>query len=241
MTFLALHGFTQRGSMWAEVASLVGGEWVTPDLPGHGGEPPRDWGEAVAGIGARLAATEAPRCLVGYSMGGRLALAAALDHPGLVDRLVVVSAGPGLAPAAERRRRQAEDWELAARIEEVGTAAFAREWLARPMFVGLQRRPAEWRGADLAARAGNRAEGLAEALRRLGQGSQPYLGERLGELAMPVLLMAGGDDPKYLEMARDMAAGIPRAVLAVVPGAGHAVVGERPAEVASALVSWPAE
>ena len=241
MTFLALHGFTQRGSMWAEVAAAVGGEWVTPDLPGHGDEPACGWREAVAGIGSRLAAIAAPRCLVGYSMGGRLAVAAALDHPGLVDRLVIVSAGPGLAAAEERRRRRARDRELAAHLEKVGMAAFAREWLERPLFAGLQRRPAEWRETDLATRAGNRAEGVAEALRRLGQGAQPSLGHRLGELAMPVLLMAGKNDPKYLDLARDMAARIPRVVLAEMPGAGHSVVGERPAEVAAALAAWLAE
>jgi 2-succinyl-6-hydroxy-2,4-cyclohexadiene-1-carboxylate synthase len=241
MTFLALHGFTQRGSMWAEVAAAVGGEWVMPDLPGHGEEPACGWREAVAGIGARLARMEASRCLVGYSMGGRLALAAALAHPGLVDRLVVVSAGPGLASAGERRRRRARDRELAAHIEEVGMPAFAREWLARPMFAGLQRRPPARRAADLAARAGNRAEGVAEALRRLGQGAQPYLGGRLGELRMPVLLVGGEDDAEYLGVADAMAARIPRAVVTEVPGAGHSVVGERPAEVAAALAAWLAE
>jgi 2-succinyl-6-hydroxy-2,4-cyclohexadiene-1-carboxylate synthase len=241
MTFLALHGFTQRGSMWAEVAAAVGGDWVTPDLPGHGDEPTCGWREAVAGIGSRLAATAAPRCLVGYSMGGRLALAAALDHPPLVDRLVMVSAGPGLTSAGERRRRQARDRELAAHLEKVGMAAFAREWLERPMFAGLQRRPAEWREADLVTRAGNRAEGVAEALRRLGQGAQPWLGHRLGELAMPVLLMAGGDDAGYLTVAREMAGMIRRAMVVEVPGAGHATVGERPGETASALAAWLAE
>jgi len=238
MTFLALHGFTQRGSMWAEVAAGVDGDWVTPDLPGHGDQAACGWREAVAGIGVRLAASAAPRCLVGYSMGGRLALAAALDHPSLVDRLVVVSAGPGLARAEERRRRRAQDRELAAHIEEVGMADFCREWLERPMFAGLQRRPAEWREADRAARAGNRAEGVAEALRRLGQGAQPYLGGRLGELEMPVLLVAGGDDAGYRAVAREMAGVIRRAVVAEVPGVGHAVVGEGPGETASALAAW---
>jgi pimeloyl-ACP methyl ester carboxylesterase len=82
---------------------------------------------------------------------------------------------------------------------------------------------------------------VAEALRCLGQGAQPWLGHRLGELAMPVLLMAGKNDPKYLDLARDMAARIPRVVRAEMPGAGHSVVGERPAEVAAALAAWLAE
>jgi len=235
MTFLALHGFTQRGSMWSEVAGLVGGEWLTPDLPGHGAEPACRWRRAVEGIDGRLGGAAPPRCLIGYSMGGRLALAAALAYPRLVDRLVVVSAGPGLPTAAERRRRRAADRVLAGHIEEVGMAAFAEEWLAQPLFAGLGRRPAEWRSADLAARAANRAEGVAAALRRLGQGSQPYLGGRLGELCMPALLVVGERDAAYAAAARALAGQIARATVVEVPGAGHAVVGERPGEVAAAL------
>ena len=238
MTFLALHGFTQRGSMWSEVAALVGGEWLTPDLPGHGSEPACRWGKAVEGIAARLAGAAAPRWVVGYSMGGRLALAAALAHPALVDCLVLVSAGPGLATAAERRRRGARDRVLARHMEEAGMSAFVEEWLARPLFSGLGGRPAEWRAADAAARASNEAAGVAAALRRLGQGAQPYLGDRLGELPMPVLLIAGEADAAYAATARRLADGIARATVVEVPAAGHAVVGERPGEVAAALVAW---
>lgn len=239
MDFLALHGFTQRGCMWDEVAALVGGRWLTPDLPGHGVEPPGRWSETVRAITARLESLAAPRWLVGYSLGGRLALAAALARPPLVDRLVLVSATAGLSSAAERRRRRARDRVLARHIEEVGMAAFTEEWLAHPLFAGLRRRPPEWRAADAAARAGHRAEGVAGALRRLGQGEQPYLGRRLGDLPMPVLLIAGGEDRAYVAEARRMSEQIgSRATVAEVAGAGHSVVGERPEEVAALLSGW---
>lgn len=238
MRFLALHGFTQRGAMWDEVAALVGGEWLAPDLPGHGSVPPRRWSGAVSGIAAALAGLDHPRCLLGYSMGGRLALAVALDHPHLVDRLVVASAVPGLASATDRRRRRERDRGLAEHIEEVGTAAFIDEWLADPLFAGLERRPAEWRAADRAARSTNSSAGLAEALRRLGQGTQPDLGSRLSELAMPVLLLAGRLDRPYAAAARRMAERIPQATVVEVPEAGHSVVGEQPAAVATALREW---
>lgn len=241
MNFLALHGFTQRGSMWAEVAGLVGGNWVAPDLPGHGPEPPCRWGEAVKRIAVRLGDLAAPRCLIGYSLGGRLALAAALARPDLVERLVLVSATAGLPSAAERRHRRVRDRVLAGHIEEAGMAAFAEEWLAHPLFAGLRRRSPEWRAADVAARAGNRAEAVAAALRRLGQGEQPYLGRRLGELRMPVLLIAGAEDGAYVAEAHRMAGQIGTgATVLEIEGAGHSVVGERPEEVAAALLSWPA-
>jgi 2-succinyl-6-hydroxy-2,4-cyclohexadiene-1-carboxylate synthase len=239
MTFLALHGFTQRGSMWDEVAALAGGDWVAPDLPGHGGRPACSWQEAV-GIVAGLLGAAPARCLVGYSMGGRLALAVALDHPDQVDRLALLSSAPGLADAEARRRRAEEDLALADHIEEAGVAAFLDEWLDGPWFGGGQAPPAKWRAAERAARLGNTAAGLAGALRLLGQGAQPYLGDRLGELGMPVLLVAGADDQRYAALARSMGERIPRAEVALVAGAGHALVGERPREVAALLAAWGA-
>jgi len=240
LTYLALHGFTQRGSMWAEVAALAGGQWVTPDLPGHGGRPVRSWEETVGLVAGLLRALPAPRCLVGYSMGGRLGLAVALDHPGLVDRLAVVSASPGMADPEARRQRLAEDLALAGRIDEIGAEAFLDEWLSRPLFGGLAARGPRWRERDRTDRLGSTAAGMAGALRLLGQGAQPYLGDRLGELSMPVLLMAGSNDGKYAALAEDMGRRLPRAMVAVAPGAGHALVGERPGDVAALLAGWSA-
>ncbi len=241
MTFLALHGFTQRGTMWDEAAALACGEWVTPDLPGHGGLPACSWEEAVATVAGLLGEAAPPRCLVGYSMGGRLALAAALAHAGLVDRLALLSAAPGIADPEERQRRASEDRALADRIEGAGVAAFLDGWLNRGWFGGGQAPPPEWRVAEQAARMGSTAAGLAGALRSLGQGAQPYLGDRLAELAMPVLLVAGADDERYAALARWMGERIARAQVALVAGAGHALVGEKPAEVAALLAAWSAE
>ena len=89
---LALHGFTQRGAMWDEVAALAGGDWAAPDLPGHGSTPPMAWDEAVGWVAARAAAEDAST-MMGYSMGGRLALAAAQD-----DRIGSVSPMCDAAP-----------------------------------------------------------------------------------------------------------------------------------------------
>jgi 2-succinyl-6-hydroxy-2,4-cyclohexadiene-1-carboxylate synthase len=240
MTWVALHGFTQRGTMWDEAAALAGGEWVTPDLPGHGGRAACPWEEAVRIVADLLGEAPPPRCLVGYSMGGRLALAVALDHPGLVDRLALLSAAPGIADPEVRRRRAEEDRALAEHIEEAGVAAFLDEWLDQPWFGGGQTPSAEWRAAERAARMGSTAAGLAGALRLLGQGAQPALGERLGELRVPVLLVAGADDERYAALARSMGEQIRHAEVALVARAGHALVGERPREVAARLGAWGA-
>ncbi|MBN2112580.1 MAG: alpha/beta fold hydrolase [Acidimicrobiia bacterium] len=237
MSHLALHGFTQRGAMWDEVAGLVGGPWAAPDLPGHAGQPICDWDEAVARVGEWLRGLPRPRALVGYSMGGRLALGAALEHAELVDSLVLLSASPGIGDAQARRERLEADRGLADRIEAIGLSAFLEEWLARPWFGGGRTPPPEWRQAEHAARSAGEATGVAEALRRLGQGSQPYYGDRLGELRPPVVLVAGSDDAPYAALACRMGAAAARSRVVLLGGAGHAVVAERPGEVAVLLES----
>ena len=238
MAILALHGFTQRGSAWLEAAEAVGGDWLMPDLPGHGGEPVVPWEAAVARIGGFLAAIPPPRVLAGYSMGGRLALETALTSPGLVDELVLVSTSPGIEAPAARAQRRAADGALADRIETVGIEVFVDEWSARPMFTGLQHRGPEWVARDRAARLGNTAAGLAGALRALGQGAQPYRGDRWADVEIPVLLLTGEQDLRYTTLANQMGEQIEQSRVLVIPNAGHALLGEAPEAVADAMVSW---
>lgn len=238
MAFLGLHGFTQRGSAWSEVAAAVGGNWHLPDLPGHGTEPVVPWDAAVARVAGFLAGMPAPRVLAGYSQGGRLALAAALEAPDLADRLILVSAGPGIGDARRRAERRAEDEALAGRIEQVGVEAFLEEWARRPLFAGLGARGPEWLARDREERLTNTAPGLAGALRSLGQGAMPYLGDRLTELRVPTLLVTGEQDAAYTAPAREMEGRILQSRLAVIPGAGHALLGECPEAVADAICDW---
>jgi len=173
-----------------------------------------------------------PCTLVGYSMGGRIALYTALALPGDVERLVLVGASPGLADAAEREARRRADEALADRIETIGAEAFADEWGAQELFAGQPERVAAAAHAD---RLRNTATGLAAALRGLGTGAMPSLWERLGELAIPVTLIVGERDAKFRAIAGRMASALPDCRVEVVPGAGHAVQLERPEAVAAAI------
>jgi 2-succinyl-6-hydroxy-2,4-cyclohexadiene-1-carboxylate synthase len=230
-----LHGFTQTGAGWDAVVGALGerSTAIAPDLPGHGTMALR----APVTLGATLAylralTREQPFALAGYSMGGRIALHAALDHPELVTRLSLVSASPGLASEDERAERREADEALAASIVDGGIEAFAREWAAMSLFDGM---PAEAAAAAAAERTKQRPEGLAAALRGLGTGALPSLWERLGELRMPVTVVVGERDDKFRAIGERMVRAIPRARLVVVPGAGHAVHLEAPAAVAGAL------
>jgi 2-succinyl-6-hydroxy-2,4-cyclohexadiene-1-carboxylate synthase len=171
---------------------------------------------------------------VGYSMGGRLCLQLALDRPETVERLVLVSASPGIADAAERAARRESDDALAREIEREGVDAFLERWLAQPMFETLSRD----RAAIEDRRRANTVARLTHQLRILGQGAQPDNWDRLDELASPVLLVAGSLDTKYVEIARRMRERIGNARFEIVDGAGHACHLERPEHVAHLLATW---
>lgn len=223
-----LHGFTQTGRSWAPVAAQLRERYrcFTPDLPGHGDAAERRPASFDA-VAAYVAAAGAPRfALCGYSMGGRLALHAALRMPSRITRLVLIGASPGIAADAERDKRRRTDEELAQRIERIGIEAFADEWAVQPLFATQPRGVAEIARAD---RLRNTPAGLAAALRGLGTGVMTPLWGRLGELDMPVTVVVGERDAKFRAVAESMGIG----EITVVPGAGHAVQLERPEAIAA--------
>ena len=237
------HGFTQTARCWGALADDLAADHrlVLVDLPGHGRSAEVD---ADLATGADLLVRAGGRgCYVGYSMGARFCLHAALAHPEKVASLVLVSGTAGLDDPLERRARRIADDALADQLAPASGATppvslerFLRQWLAQPMFAGLDERSA---GFD--ERARNSAAGLASSLRRAGTGTQRPLWGRLGELEMPVLSITGEVDEKFTALGRRMAQTIGRnASTAVVPVAGHAPHLEQPAEVAALIRSFVA-
>ena len=218
------HGFTQTRRSWGPVADdlATDHEVVLVDLPGHGrsAHVTGDLWEA----GRLLGRTGGDAAYVGYSLGGRVALHLALAGPERVRALVLVGASPGITDEGERTARRRADDRAAARLRREGVPTFVRRWLRQPLFATL---PAEAAGFDL--RLENTAAGLALALELLGAGVQEPLWDRLPELAMPVLVVAGERDEKYVATAQATAGAIgANADVALVPDAGHAAHLERP-------------
>jgi 2-succinyl-6-hydroxy-2,4-cyclohexadiene-1-carboxylate synthase len=219
-----IHGFTQSAQSWGTIGATLAEEHtvIALDAPGHGqsAEVQADLptgADFMARVGGEAA-------WVGYSMGGRYALHVALRHPGLVRRLVLVSATGGLDDPHDRAVRRQADEALAVKVETEGVPAFVAWWLQRPLFATL---PPE--AAALDSRLGGTAAGLAGSLRLAGTGTQEPLWPELARLEMPVLVVAGSEDRAYLGHGRRLAAGVgSNATLAVVPGAGHACHLERP-------------
>lgn len=241
---LLLHGFTGSKKSWSALFPLLEGRFrlLAVDLPGHGesgapASPQRYRMEEVAADLAELVRELAgePVHLLGYSMGGRLALFFALQYPELVRSLALESASPGLEGEAEREARRAADEALAERIEAQGVEAFVAEWERLPLFASQASLPEEVRRALRIQRLRNRPEGLAGSLRGMGTGAQPSLWGRLPELRPRTLLVAGTLDEKFSALNRRMAEAIPTARPELVPGAGHSVHLERPLEYAKLL------
>lgn len=230
-----LHGFTQTGRGWGEVIRHLSSERyrpIAPDLRGHGAAArrrPIDFPSCVQDV-ADLAGE--PFVLAGYSMGGRLALHVALAHPDRVARLVLISTTAGIEDPAERAWRQETDAALAAWMKTCTMEDVADRWAGQPLFAGQPRRTAALARAD---RLRNDPVHLAAALRGLGTGIMAPLWSRLGELSMPVTVLAGEHDAKFAALARRLADQIADATLRLVPGAGHALPLEAPVAVAEAI------
>lgn len=240
---LLLHGFTGSAASWDAVRAAFRPtrRVVAIDLPGHGATATTrafdgSFAATVDLVAATLDALDiAEADVVGYSMGGRLALQLALAHPDRVACLVLESASAGLATAAARNRRRAADAALAAAIERDGIAAFVRRWEALPLFRSLADQPAAVRDALRRQRLACDPAGLAASLRGCGLGSQPWLGGRLASLATPVLLLTGERDAKFTRTAARLLSHLADGRHEVVAAAGHIPHLEQPARFLRAV------
>lgn len=238
LPLVALHGFLGSKDDWADLAArLPHRRIVAVDLPGHGEAVGLDvaaygFDEAVAALSTTLASLEYGRFdLLGYSMGGRVALAFALAHPSFVNTLTLESSSPGLSSEEERAARRALDAERADALRR-DFPAFLRDWYAMPLFATLT---AAQRDALIAQRATADPDELARGLVGMGTGAMPNLWPALSALTVPVRLVAGARDAKFAALAGRMAERLPCASVHLVGSAGHNVHLEQP-EAFAALV-----
>jgi len=247
---LLLHGFTGDAESMEGVSDALRDRHrvVRLELVGHGeSDAPRDpscysmaacSAQVLAAI--RSLALERPH-LLGYSMGGRAALATAIAAPTAFASLVLVGATAGLADAGERAARIASDRALADRIEAKGVERFVEEWMALPLFASQARLGPAALARARAQRLRNRPHGLAASLRGMGVGAQTPLHARLPGLTLPVLLVVGEEDAKFREIARALEAGLPDARTRLLPKTGHAAHLEAPEAFAEVVRAFLAE
>ncbi|WP_051141230.1 2-succinyl-6-hydroxy-2,4-cyclohexadiene-1-carboxylate synthase [Salisaeta longa] len=228
-----IHGFMGSARAWQPIVQALTTRTnvVCIDLPGHGQstERPRylySMEGATQALADVLDALRITACtLVGYSMGGRVALYFACFHPTRVQRLLLESAHPGLERATERTARRGLDAERALRIQN-DFRGFLERWYRQPLFASLAQHDLVEPMID--ARMQNDPSELARALEGMGTGTQPPLWEELAQCARPVRYITGALDRKYTAVARRIAQRCPAVGCHVVEGAGHNVHAERP-------------
>ena len=245
---LFLHGFMGSGEDWQPIFEALGPDFhcLAPDLPGHGRTriPPENSGytmeQCVRALREDLEEHGIERsAVIGYSMGGRLALYLAVRHPEQVTQLVLESASPGLADEEHREQRRELDIQRAGRLcaaahDRAAFRVFLEEWYGQPLFSSLEKHP-ELREALIERRLHNDPLALAQSLEGMGSGAQPSLWEALDGVLPPTLLIAGDLDRKFRLIAERMSEARPQIAVYEMLGCGHNMHLENPAGYTTVL------
>jgi 2-succinyl-6-hydroxy-2,4-cyclohexadiene-1-carboxylate synthase len=231
-----LHGFMGAGADWLQIAEVWANQFfcIMPDLPGHGNythlpiSQPLDFDFVVKDLELFLKQLKLDRVsLVGYSLGGRIALYAAMKFPEKISALVLESCHAGLADEQTRRDRAEADDKRAETLLVQGIETFVDQWYELDLFGTLKSQPPLL--AEIKEKRKKNDPGwMAKIIKELSPGRQPPLWEKLGSLPLPVLLIAGGLDSKYTELAIRMGRQLPNAMVEIIPNVGHNVHLENP-------------
>ena len=241
---LCLHGFLGEGSDWdkcadAFLADSPGWQVVMIDLPGHSDEDvgwicpaADDFSQSLRDLVA--AERWGTTAIAGYSLGGRLALHAALSFPGVFSVFIGISTTAGIEDETERARRADSDSALASRLRSgADFTGFLREWWHQPVFASPARL-----GGDMeefvATRQRRDPIRMAACLETWSSGRMPSRWSVLPEYSGRVLLLSGEADAKYAFAAERMQAAFQNAEHHSIASAGHQLLVERPQEVAQA-------
>lgn len=239
-----LHGFTGSSMTWNDFIF----DWskkfqvITIDLPGHGrstSESPRTMESFCDDLAKLLKRLKIKKChIVGYSMGGRAALSFARYYPDYVKTLILESASPGLRTEKERSARIKSDRLLAERIMTNGIEDFVCFWENIPLFHSQKKLPKEVQAVIRKERLSHTEKGLANSLIFMGTGAQPSWWDALSLIKMPVLLIAGNEDTKFVELNKEMKLHLPNAQLTIVKNASHVVHVEQVEKFAKIVMEY---
>ena len=225
---LLLHGFTGDIQDFSSVISLLSKNYccLAVDLPGHGqtrvsgDESCYNMSKTAQALIHLLDDLQIDKCLLlGYSMGGRLALYMTLHFPERFEKVVLESASPGLKTEKDRSHRRQADSQTAQNLENSNIKDFILNWYDRPLFKSLKKSPKFEKLIE--SRLTNNPLELAKSLRNMGTGNQPSLWKKLAQNQIPILLLAGEDDDKFQRINAEIASFCPAATLKIIPNAGH--------------------
>ncbi|MFM8983031.1 MAG: alpha/beta fold hydrolase [Spartobacteria bacterium] len=240
-TLVCLHGFLGTGSDWLPFAQELQRlrpeiQILLPDLPGHGESvsiPPDNFTERLI---ESLDAAGIPRAAIaGDSLGGRLALAAAIAHPHRFPTFIGISTTAGIESPLDRATRREADAKLAQRLREDSFDSFLRDWWSLPIFDSPKKMPTD---EFLATRLAQNPSALAEVLYAWSPGALPALWPELPDYPGTALLLAGESDSKYSLAALRMSAAFRSAQTQILPGCGHRLLVEAPHDLARSVAEF---
>lgn len=231
---LLLHGFMGSMESWGDLPDQLLPRFhvAAVDLPGHGDSDPWSQPYEIPEVARVLGEVQRqlfgePAWWLGYSMGARIALSAGVGGRG-VRGVLLESGSPGLADVEDRLERIELDEARATELESRGLEAFVDDWLRLPLFRGLSRGPEHVRERARRIRMRQGEEEMARWLREGSTGRQPSYWEALGGVSVPVGVLVGGEDRKFVDIGRAMVARLPGATMARAEGVGHTVHLEDP-------------
>lgn len=241
-TLILLHGFTGSVTTWEQVVAQLPTNIriIAIDLLGHGKtdaptnpsrysmeEQVKDLEEVFTALNLEVFS------LLGYSMGGRVALSYAEAYPHRIKQLILESASPGLETEEERLLRRKSDEHLADKIEKDGITAFVNQWENIPLFHSQKKLPSKVQKVIRNERLSQKEIGLANSLRSMGTGAQKSLWSKLHQFKMPVYLLTGELDVKFCNIAKQMKKQIAFGEHIIIKNVGHAIHVENPTQFAT--------
>lgn len=224
-----LHGFTGSTKTWEYFIEHRNPniQMIVIDLPGHGKtttQNPKTMETCCSDLHQLFQYLGLNNFhLLGYSMGGRTALSFASLYPDSVNSLILESASPGLETAQEQRIRIQKDEDLASKLESDGIEAFVDFWENIPLFASQKKLPELEQQSIRTERLNQSEQGLAESLRYMGTGIQPSCWHILGKMEIPVLLLVGELDEKFVTINKKMKDNLLHSKLIIFENAGHAI------------------
>ena len=229
-TVVLLHGFTGSHFTWDRLCKrLLDSHFlIVPDLPGHGKSSTApamsvdQISNSILGLLDDLRIDKT--ALLGYSMGARIALNFATRYQDRLSCLILESGSPGIRDRREREERRLKDESLAKDIEHYGLDWFVEKWENLELFATLKNLDQDTHLRIKNERMSNTSSGLAKSLKSAGTGTMQPMWSELGRLQVPVLLVVGEEDEKFVSIAKEMKKEIVTTdcVLKVLKNAGHA-------------------
>ena len=240
---LLIHGFTGSHKSFQKVSSFLSSQFkvITVDMIGHGQSMNYEsknytFDKSINDLNKILDSLSIKKInLIGYSLGGRLAMQFALKNIAKLSSLIICSASYGIEKKEDRENRVLSDKKIVTMLENKPIETFVKYWKNLDIWDSEKNLSVERRNKINKIRLSQNKIGLALNLSYQGQGKQEFIGNKLKKIKTKSLIMYGSNDSKYKEMSKEISKEIQNSKLLMVPNSGHNIILENPIFVAQEI------